>query len=372
MTDFIPVNTPDLSGNEKKYLCECIDSGWISSEGPFVQKFEKEFSRYVGRDFGIAVCNGSAAIELAIAMLDLSPGGEIIVPAFTIISCGNAIVRAGFTPVLVDSDPNTFNMRADDIAKKITKKTTAIMVVHIYGLPCEMEPIIALAEEHNLRIIEDAAEMHGQEYNGRKCGSFGDVSTFSFYPNKHITTGEGGMVVTDDPEMADRARSFRNLCFGSANRYEHGELGWNFRMTNLQAAVGLAQLERIDLAISRKREIGKFYQNEFKNIPEVSLPIDSTAYANNIYWVFTLLLKGERLRALPDILQKLGGLGVGTRRFFKPLHQQPVYKKMGLFIGEEYPVAELLSDAGFYIPCGLGITNIELEAVASRVRSVLN
>lgn len=372
MTDFIPVNTPDLSGNEKKYLCECIDSGWISSEGPFVKRFEEEFSSYVGRSFGIAVCNGSAAIDLAIAMLDLSRGDEVILPAFTIVSCGNAVVRAGLKPVLVDSDPHTFNMRAEDIAKRITSKTKAIMVVHIYGLPCDMEPISALAEAHDLRIIEDAAEMHGQEYKGQKCGSFGDVSTFSFYPNKHITTGEGGMVVTDDPLMAEKARSFRNLCFGKTNRYEHDDLGWNFRMTNLQAAVGLAQLERIDSAISRKREIGQYYQNALKSIPGISLPVESTSYAKNIYWVFTLLLTDQHSRLVPDVLRNLSSLGIGTRQFFKPLHQQPVYNKMGLFIGEHYPIAESLSERGFYIPCGLGITDTELAAVASRVRSIFN
>jgi perosamine synthetase len=234
-----------------------------------------------------------------------------------------------------------------------------------------MDPIIAIAKTHKLKIIEDAAEMHGQEYNGQKCGSFGDVSTFSFYPNKHITTGEGGMVVTDDPLLAERARSFRNLCFGKKNRYEHDELGWNFRMTNLQAAVGLAQLERIDSAVSRKRQIGRYYQNELANIPGVSLPLESTAYAENIYWVFTLLLSVGYRQALPEILSQLGDLGVGTRRFFKPLHQQPVYKEMGLFVNEQYPVAESLSETGFYIPCGLGITAKELSAVASIVRSVL-
>lgn len=372
MNDFIPVNSPNLSGNEKKYLCECIESGWISSEGPFVERFEREFSSYVGRSFGVAVCNGSAAIDLAIAVLGLGPGDEIIVPAFTIISCGNAIVRAGCIPVLVDSDPHTFNMSADDIAKTITKKTKAIMVVHIYGLPCDMDPIIALAEENNLKIIEDAAEMHGQEYKGQKCGSFGDVSTFSFYPNKHITTGEGGMVVTDDPLLAERARSFRNLCFGKTNRYEHDDLGWNFRMTNLQAAVGLAQLERIDSAISRKRQIGQYYQDKLKDIPGVSLPLESTPYAKNIYWVFTLLLTDQHSRPVPDVLRKLSDLGVGTRQFFKPLHQQPVYNKLGLFVGEHYPIAESLSERGFYIPSGLGITETELDAVASRVRSILD
>jgi perosamine synthetase len=259
MAEFIPVNEPLLDGNEKKYLNECIDTGWISSEGPFVKKFEDQFSSTVDRKYGIAVANGSVALDTAVAALGIGKGDEVIMPTFTIISCAAAIIRAGAKPVLVDCDPLTWNMDVDLIEARITSKTKAIMVVHIYGLPVDMDPVLALAEKSGLMIIEDAAEAHGlfyrsrgqksedrgqwaeggsQRAEGKPCGSFGDISTFSFYPNKHITTGEGGMIVTDNEELAERCRSLGNLCFQPQKRFVHEELGWNFRFTNLQAAVG--------------------------------------------------------------------------------------------------------------------------------------
>ena len=255
----IPVNEPLLDGNEKKYLVECIDTGWISSEGPFVERFEEQFAARVKRRYGIAVCNGSAALDVAISALGIGSGDEIILPTFTIISCAAAIVRAGAVPVVVDCDPLSWNMDVNLIEANITARTRAIMVVHIYGFPVDMDPVLALAQKHGLKIIEDAAQMHGQTYKGKPCGSFGDISTFSFYPNKHITTGEGGMVVVDEPELAERCRSLRNLCFKTGKRFEHDELGWNFRMSNLQAAVGLAQLERLDEFVERKRQMGQRY-----------------------------------------------------------------------------------------------------------------
>jgi perosamine synthetase len=242
----IPVNRPLLDGSEKKYLDECIDSGWISSEGPFVKKLEAEFSKLMGCAHGVAVCNGSAAIDVALAALRIGPGDEVILPSFTIISCAAAIVRAGAVPVVVDCQSDTWNIDPMLIAAKITNHTKAIMVVHIYGLPVDMDPVTALARKHGLFIIEDAAEQHGQTYKGKPVGSFGDIATVSFYPNKQITTGEGGMVLTNDKALADRCRDLRNLCFDKERRYVHQELGWNFRMSNVQAAIGVAQLERID------------------------------------------------------------------------------------------------------------------------------
>src|SRR5687768_8978158 len=255
MADFIPVNEPVLDGNEKKYLNECIDTGWISSEGPFIREFEERFAKRVGRAHGIAVCNGSAALDAAAAALDLQPGDEVILPTFTIISCASAISRLGAVPVLVDCDPDTWNMDVSRIEERITSRTRGIMAVHIYGLPVDMDPLLELADRHGLDVIEDAAEMIGQTYRGRPCGSLGRISTFSFYPNKHVTTGEGGMIVTDDDALAERCRSLRNLTMKSSRRFIHDELGWNFRMTNLQAAVGLAQLERLDEFVPRKRRI---------------------------------------------------------------------------------------------------------------------
>lgn len=243
MSQFIPVNQPLFNGKEKQYLNECIDTGWISSEGPFVKQFEMEFAARVERKHGIAVCNGSMALEAAVAALDIEPGDEVIMPTFTIISCAAAVVRSRAIPVLVDVNPQTWNMEVEQVKAKITSKTAAIMIVHIYGLPVDIEPLLELAKNYKLRVIEDAAEMHGQNYNGRPCGSFGDISIFSFYANKHITTGEGGILTTNDDSLAQRCRSLRNLCFQPQQRFVHEELGWNLRMTNLQAAVGIAQLE---------------------------------------------------------------------------------------------------------------------------------
>ena len=241
--DFIPVNQPILNGNEKKYLCDCIDTGWISSEGPFVRQFEEKMSANVHRKYGVAVSNGTAALEVAVQTLGIGQGDEVIMPTFTIISCAMAVTKAGAVPVLVDSAQDTWNMNVDEIEEKITDRTKAIIIVHLYGLPVEVQDILALAQKYNLKVIEDAAEMHGQTYKGRPCGSFGDISTFSFYPNKHITTGEGGMLVTDEAELAERCRMIRNLCFRRDVRYVHDEISDNYRFTNLQAAVGLAQLE---------------------------------------------------------------------------------------------------------------------------------
>ena len=259
MNDFIPVNEPFLGGRERELVMECLNSGWISSEGPFVSQFEETFSRRVGRQHGIACANGSAALDIAVTALQLGPGDEVILPTFTIISCAAAILRAGATPVVVDADPDTWNMVPEQVAAAISPRTAAIMMVHIYGLPVDMDPILKLAERHNLAVIEDAAELIGGTYKGKPCGSFGTISTFSFYPNKHITTGEGGMVVTNDPGLAERCRSLRNLCFQPKQRFVHEELGWNYRMTNLQAALGLAQLERLDSTIRKKFKIVSSY-----------------------------------------------------------------------------------------------------------------
>ena len=228
LPQFIPVNEPLLNGNEEKYLIECIRTGWISSEGPFIKKFEEQFAERMGRKYGIAVCNGSVALDAAVTALDIGQGAEVIIPTFTIISCAAAIVRAGAIPVVVDCDPTTWNIDVNQIEARITTRTKAIMAVHIFGLPVDMDTLLALAQNYGLKVIEDAAEMHGQNYKGKPCGSFGDISTFSFYPNKHITTGEGGMILTNDPMLADKCRLLRNLYFKPEQRFMHDQLGWNF------------------------------------------------------------------------------------------------------------------------------------------------
>lgn len=367
----IPVNTPLLNGNEKKYLNECIDTGWISSEGPFIAEFEKKFAARMNRKHGIAVNNGTAAIDAAVEALGIGPGDEVILPAFTIISCVTQIVRAGAVPVVIDSDPNTWNIDVNKIEEKITAKTRAIMIVHIYGLPVDVDPVLELAKKYNLKIIEDAAEMHGQEYKGKNCGSFGDISTFSFYPNKHITTGEGGMILTDDDELADTCRSLRNLCFRPEERFVHDRLGWNLRMTNLQAAIGLAQLERLDEFVSIKRKMGSIYNDEFKNIEEVQLPLEKTSYGKNIYWVYGLIIKDESKIDAKGMMNKLSIAGIGTRPFFYPMNKQPVLRKMGFFDGVDMPVAQKMYKQGFYIPSGLGLTEEDLERSAKIVKKTL-
>jgi len=371
MHPFIPVNEPSLDGNEKKYLNECIDTGWISSEGPFVYKFEEQFAARVCRKYGIAVCNGSVALDVAVVALGIGSGDEVVLPTFTIISCAAAIVRAGAMPVLVDCDPLTWNMDVNKIEEKITSKTKAIMVVHIYGLPVDMDPVLTLAEKYGLMIIEDAAEAHGLDYKGQPSGSFGDISTFSFYPNKHITTGEGGMVLTNDEKLAERCRSLRNLCFQPAQRFVHEELGWNFRISNLQAAVGLAQLEKIDDHIARKCRIGQLYSELLRDIPGLQLPLAETEYAENIYWVYGLVLGDDLPLDAGDIMRRLGEKKIGARPFFWPMHEQPVFKKMGLFAGESYPVAERIARRGFYVPSGLALTDEQIRRVVECLHRIL-
>jgi perosamine synthetase len=367
----IPVNEPLLDGNEERYLLECVRTGWISSEGPFVRKLEEAFAARVDRAYGIAVANGSAALDVAVAALGLGPNDEIILPSFTIISCAAAVVRAGAVPVLVDSESDTWNTTADRIAERITPRTKAIMVVHIYGLPVDMDPVFALARRHGLKIIEDAAEMHGQTYKGRPCGSLGDISTFSFYPNKLVTTGEGGMVVTDDVLLARRCRALRNLCFQPGRRFVHEELGWNFRLSNLQAAVGVAQLERIDEFVTKKRHIGALYQKRLDDIRGLRLPIAQTQYAENIYWVFGVVLDDRIPFDAAEAMRRLAARGIGTRPFFWPMHEQPVLRQMGLFADEVYPNAEWLGRRGFYLPSGLTLTEQQIEEVAATVRELM-
>jgi perosamine synthetase len=367
----VPVNEPLLHGNEKKYLVECIESGWISSEGPFVQRFEEDMAQRVARKFGIAVCNGSLALDAAVAALRLGPGDEVIMPAFTIISCPAAVIRAGATPVLVDSDPLTWCMDVNQIEAKITRKTRAIMVVHIYGLPVDMDAVIALAERHGLHIIEDAAEAHGLYYKDRPCGSFGSISTFSFYPNKHVTTGEGGMLLTNDPEMAERCRMLRNLFFRPERRFVHDELGWNLRMSNLQAALGVAQLERLDEAVRRKRRMGKRYTEALRETSGVQLPCERTPYADNIYWVYGVVLNEAIGFDASQAMDKLRVRGVGTRPFFWPIHEQPVTQSMGLFRNERYPNAERLARRGFYLPSGLALTEEQIDYVIDQFKAIL-
>jgi len=367
----IPVNEPLLAGNEKKYLAECIDSGWISSDGPFVARFEEAMAARVSRRHGTAVCNGTAALDVAIEALGIGAGDEVILPSFTIISCVGQIVRCGATPVLVDSDARTWNMDVRQIEAKITPRTKAIVIVHVYGLPVDVQPVLDLGRRYGLRVLEDAAQMHGQTYRERPCGSFGDLSTFSFYPNKLVATGEGGMVVTDDDGLAATCRSLRNLCFEPGRRFVHERLGWNFRMSNLQAAVGLAQLERLDDFVARKRAMGRCYNELLAGLEGVELPPAAADYAESIYWVYGIVLDDSVACDAAEMMHALAALGVGCRPFFCPMHLQPALRRRELFAGECYPVAERLYRRGFYLPSGLALTQGQMVRVAEALRTVL-
>lgn len=376
----IPVNEPVLGEREQEYVLECLRTGWVSSAGKYINEFEEGWADYCGRRHGICVSNGTVALELAVACLGLKPGDEVIMPSFTIISCALAVCRNGGVPVLVDSDPRTWCMDVDQVKDKITPRTRAVMPVHIYGHPANMDPILDLAERHGLAIIEDAAEAHGAEYlskwNGtesrwRRCGSFGALSCFSFYANKLITTGEGGMVLTDDVKLADRARSQRNLCFQAGRRYLHEELGSNFRMTNLQAAVGLGQLQRIDEIVARKRRMGAEYTRRLQDIKGVQLPGEEP-WARNVYWMYGVVLSEEVEMDATQLALKLQQRGVETRPFFCGMHEQPVFHKRGLFVNEHYPVAERIARRGLYLPSGLALTEEQLTRVCDEMHEVFH
>jgi perosamine synthetase len=367
---FIPVNEPDLTGNERNYLNACIDTGWISSEGPFIREFEQRFAARVGRKHGVAVCNGSVALDAAAKAVGIGPGDEVIMPTFTIISCSAAVSRLGGTPVVVDCDAATWNMDVSRVEERITPRTKAIMPVHIYGLPVDMDPLLDIAKRHNLPVIEDAAEMIGQNYRDRPCGSFGIISTFSFYPNKHVTTGEGGMILTDDDDIAEHLRGLRNLAMKPERRFIHDEIGWNFRMTNMQAAIGLAQLERLDEFVARKRRMFERYSQMLSDISCLQLPLKCTEYAMNINWVYGVIIADDVAFDAAEAMKRLGQKGIGTRPFFWPIHEQPVYLKEGLFKDERYPNAERIARRGFYLPSGLTLTDSQLERVSDAVHEV--
>ena len=313
----IPVNEPLLGKRELEYVTDSVQTGWVSSSGRYLEEFEQGWAHYCGRRYGVAVSNGTTALQLAVACLGLEPGDEVIMPTFTIISCALAVIYNGGVPVLVDSEPRTWCMDVDQVGSKITQKTRAIMPVHIYGHPVDMDAILELAERHHLAVIEDAAEAHGAEYLcGRNkptsrwhyCGSFGSLSCFSFYANKLITTGEGGMIVTDDPELAERARSLRNLCFQGDRRFYHEQLGFNCRLTSLQAALGLAQLERMAEIVARKRWIGQEYTRRLKGIDGLQLPVEEP-WARSIYWMYGVVLSNESPMDASQFAQKLKSHG---------------------------------------------------------------
>ncbi|HVN65258.1 MAG TPA: DegT/DnrJ/EryC1/StrS family aminotransferase [Methanomicrobiales archaeon] len=365
----IPVCVPMLGGRELEYVTECLGTNWISSKGRFVGEFEAGFAEFCGVGHGIATTNGTAALHLALAALGIGKGDEVIIPAFTMMSTAFAVLYTGATPVLVDADPETWNLDASLVPEKVNRRTKAILPVHIYGHPCDMDPILETAENEGLWVVEDAAEAHGARYRGRRTGGLGDVGCFSFYANKIITTGEGGMVVTDDPHIAERAGSLKDLAFDPERRFLHTDIGFNYRMTNIQAAIGLAQLERIDEFIGLRRRHAGIYSEHLAGIPGITLPVERP-WAKNVYWMYSILL--EKSFGLPrDVLMNLlAGKGIETRSFFIPVHRQPVMEKMGFFPGERYPVAEDLGARGLYLPSSSSLSDEEIRLVCREIGDI--
>jgi perosamine synthetase len=374
----IPVSEPLLVGKELEYVTECIKTGWISSAGKYINDFESGWSAYCGKKFGIAVSNGTTALDVAVHCLGLKPGDEVIMPTFTIISCAQAVVNNKAKPVLVDSDPKLWTMDTDQVAEKITPKTKAIMPVHIYGHPVDMDPLLELAEDHHLAIVEDAAEAHGAEYHSsfggpdkwRRCGSFGTFACFSFYANKLLTTGEGGMVLTDDENLAKKARAYRDICFQPPRRFYHSRLGNNFRLTNMQAALGVAQMARMDEIIAKKRWMAQEYTKRLENISVLQLPAEEP-WAKSVYWMYALVLSDACNMDNTEVAKRLYEKGVDTRPFFIGMHEQPAFHRLGLFRNEKYPVAERIARKGFYLPSGLTLSLEQIDTVSSILKEVL-
>jgi perosamine synthetase len=366
----IPVNEPLLTEADFDSVMHALRSGWISGAGPHIQSFETRWAAYCGRKHGIALANGSVALQVAVALLDLQPGDEVIMPTFTIISCALPVVLAGAIPVLVDSDPGTWTMDVNQVEARITTRTRAIMPVHIYGHPVDMDPLLDLAQRHGLSVVEDAAEAHGAEYRGQRAGSFGQSSCFSFYANKLLTTGEGGMLLVDDDQLAERARSLRNLGFQPGRRFLHHELGFNFRLTNLQAALGVTQIERMDEIVDRKRRMGQAYTERLSEMPGLELQVQQP-WARSVYWMFGLVLAEDTGMNAEELARRLRAAGVETRPFFLGMHEQPVLRERGLFAGESYPVAERIARQGLYLPSGLGLEEAQIEQVSQAVKAAL-
>jgi len=371
--EFIPVNVPKIFKQDKINVKDCLDKGWISSEGNFVKQFEVNFSKYINKKYGVAVANGTAALEIALKSLNLKKNDEVIIPTFSIISTALCVVKLGLKPILVDCDIENWNMKPIEVISKINAKTKAIIITHIYGFPVDLKKILRVAKSKKIKIIEDSAEMIGQEIKAKKCGSFGDISTFSFYANKHITTGEGGMILTNDVKIYNKCKSLRNLCFGknNAERFNHDDIGWNYRMSNLQAALGCGQLKNIKWIIKRKREIGTRYYNNLKNNKKIYIQPLRNNYSKNIYWVVGILISKRLRLSNKNLMAQLLKKKIQSRSFFWPMHKQKIFKKMKLFNKEKYPVSEYLSKKGLYLPSGLGITNKQIDYVSEMANKIL-
>lgn len=362
----IPVCEPTLNGNELKYVQQAVETNWISSAGSFIHDFEAKFAEKCGAQYGIACANGTVAMHLALATLGLEPGDEVIIPTFTMIATINAVTYCGATPVLVDNEPNYWQMDVEQVAAKITPRTRAIVPVHIYGHPVDMDPLMEVARQHGITVIEDAAESHGAEYKGRRTGSLGDAAGFSFYGNKIITTGEGGMITTNNREIAKLAWNLRDHAFSTERHFWHKFVGFNYRMTNLQAAVGLGQVEQLDAFVEARRQHAFDYNARLAGIPGITTPPEAE-WAKNVYWMYGILVDKAHYGMSRDELRLvLAENGIETRTFFIPMHCQPVYWQT--FKGQRFPVSEQLCRDGFYLPSASSLTLDEIKYITDVIR----
>ena len=368
---FIPVNKPYVSSDDIKSVNKVLKKAWISSDGPEVEIFEKKFSKKVNRKYSVAVSNGTAALEIAVKALGIKKGDEVIIPNFTIISNAISVIKQNAKPVLIDCDINTWNINADDIEKKITKKTKALMVTHIYSFSNDMDKIVKICKKNNIYLIEDSAEVIGLRYKKKPCGSFGDISTFSFYANKQITTGEGGMISTNNPTLRDKCKSLRNLCFGKKNRFNHDDIGWNYRMTNIQATLGINQLKRINKIVKTRHNVGLQFYQRLKNNKNIYIPEPKKNYAKNIYWVIAILIIKKNIRLdAKKVMDKLNKFGIGTRPFFWPMHRQNILKNLKLYNSKQFKNSEYISKYGFYLPSSLSLKKTEIDFICQKVNLI--
>jgi perosamine synthetase len=362
MNKFIPVAAPALVGNEKEYVLDCLESTWISSSGKYIEQFESAFAEFCGVKHALACCNGTVALHLALLALDVGPGDEVIIPTLTYVASANAVAYCGARPVLVDSESQTWNINPELILKQITPQTKGIMAVHLYGHPSDMDPILALASEHGLFVLEDAAEAHGAQYKKRRAGSIGDIATFSFYGNKIITTGEGGMVVTNDDELARKVKQLKGQGQDPERRYWFPVMGYNYRMTNVQAAIGLAQMEKIDWHTARRRENAKWYEKYLGDNPKFTTSPEM-AWARNAYWINCVLLSSDCPVSRDEVMARLAQTGIETRPFFYPMHTLPMYHEGGV----KFPVAEALAAQGINLPSSAALTEDEVAYICENL-----
>jgi perosamine synthetase len=366
----IPVMTPQLNGKELQYVTECVTTGWISSQGAFVKRFEKEFGEYCGTPYAVAVSNGTVAIHLALEALGVGSGDEVIVPDLTFAASINAIIYCGATPVIADVDPETWTLSPESVKTLITPKTRAIMPVHIYGHPCHMDELMAIAKEHKLLVVEDCAEALGALYKGKHVGTFGDAATFSFFGNKTITTGEGGMVLFNNEAVYNKAMVLRDHGMSKQKRYWHDFVGFNYRMTNIQAAIGCAQLERLDEFVQLKRKMAAVYNKGLGSLKYFTLPPEKE-WAFNGYWLYTTIVDEKAGVSRDELIEKLMKNGIETRPVFYPLHEMPPYRQY-VRNGQTFPVTDHLSRYGISLPSSVTITNEEQQSIINAVNAIYN